>query len=121
MAAIASPSLSIGIITGSHPSACDAVTAKAKARRVLLRMASVSVRLSDGSKLDVVVPDLDAGTVLSLKEQISAALSDKPLASTLKSVFKGKVRVQHGTGGGGRARDPAAGRRCCRGGRASVR
>ena len=53
----------------------------------------ISVRLSDGSKLEVAVVDLDAATVLLLKEQISDALPDKPPASSLKIVFKGKVRT----------------------------
>jgi hypothetical protein len=51
----------------------------------------LSVRLSDGSKLDLSVPDLDSTSVAALKTLISEALADKPAPASLKIVFKGRI------------------------------
>ena len=52
---------------------------------------SVSVRLNDGSKVDVPVADFDGETVGGLKALISAALPAKPAVALLKIVFKGRI------------------------------
>ena len=53
--------------------------------------ANISVRLTDGSKYDIKVEDLDNATVLSLKSLISEAIPDKPPTTLLKLVFKGRI------------------------------
>jgi len=54
-------------------------------------MASISVRLTDGTKYDIKVEDLDNSTVLSLKVLISEVIPDHPSTSLLKLVFKGRI------------------------------
>ena len=53
---------------------------------------SVSIRLNDGTKVDVAVADLDGETVAGLKALISAALPGTPAVALIKLVFKGRVR-----------------------------
>ena len=52
---------------------------------------SVSVRLNNGSKVDILVADFDGETVIGLKSLISEALPTKPSPALLKIVFKGRI------------------------------
>ena len=49
------------------------------------------MRLTDGTKYDIKVEDLDNSTVLSLKVLISEVIPDHPSTSLLKLVFKGRI------------------------------